>query len=524
MESLKLTFPSIQTGREFIIDTDPNSVESWLNNLAFVETDQTIHELTRVAHTLNRCPHKLVAREKNFYLLSQGYLTLSRHMREQHDRHKAFVDKQQYKSLHLLSSEMAFGFKRIIDELTSQKMFFKRGRLANAINHAQHYLGLMLIEQYQLYSPIPSFIWRELHLLYEFAEKQRLVDRKLYKETPNPLEPCISIKQSYIRNCLMSVVNPYHIEDNQHWHLFKYLAHWSQVVEITADLERYSQQRCFVLDLSESNKPHIATDDSDYQSESHIRLIKTDTLIATIEKQLQAFKDSQKLPDPGFYDGIEPSNAYKLLERINDFCDTFVARDSTRYPLLTDVDTVWGLTNIKKVILNEKEMGRELELDAELPKTLGNSYKTNFRWRAVNHSEGGICLQNAIQEVDDLRIGNLVILKRYVNNKPQKQWQLAIVRWLTGDKKSGSVVGLEYIHGEMCFIDYLTTNKLKQTVEHPVLLIKPFDSSNPILIAAKNLLGSQKIIQIKVDDEEREARLSHLIETNSKVSIFGLVY
>ncbi len=521
MDSLKLTFPSFQSGQEFITETEPKEIEDWLNQLAYVETDNTLNELTRVISTLNRCPQKLSHREKNLSLLNEGYLTLSRHMREQHDRHKAFVNKGQYKALHKLSTEMAFGYKRLIDELTEQKFLMRKSRLAEAINLAQHYLGLMLIEQYQLYEPIPSYIWRELHSLYEYAEKSGLLDKVLTKEEGNPLEPCQTIRQSYVRNCLMSVIDPYHIEDNQHWHLFKYLAHWSKLAEITKNLNQFSSTRCFVIDLTDSNKPHIAQDDSEYDDEKQIRLLLTNSLLKNIESQIHKYETDHRLPSSGFYDGIEPSNAIKLLNRIYEYCDTYKDREHSRYPQMTQVDTVWGLSAIKKALSYESSDENIIDSGNKLNQLIGNDYKAPFNWLAVNHSEGGICLQNQNKQTDDLRIGNLVILKRHINNKRQKQWQLAIARWLQTGSRNGTSIGLEYIHGNMEFVEYLTTNRQGRTISHQVLLVRPFDQSSPILLTAKNLIGGHKVIQVKMQEQLRELTLTHLIETNAKVSVFG---
>lgn len=521
MESLKLTFPSLQSGQEFIIETHPAAIESWLRELAYVETDHTLNELTRVAQILNRCSQKTTHREQNLYLLSKGYLTLSRHLREQHDRHKALVQKNQYKALHQLSTEMAFGFKHLISELSEQSLLLKKGRLCNAINHALHYLGIMLIEQYQLYSPIPAYIWREMNLLYEYAEANKLHTKKLSKGTPDPLEPSVSIEQTYIRNCLMSVIDPYHIEDNQHWHLFKYLSHWSHTCEISNDLSRYSKQCCFVIDLNESDTPHIATEDKVYEQESSIRLLLTDGLIKQVSSQIEIVKNTGKLPsEKGFYEGLEFNNGKELLSRINDFCKEYLTRKSKRYPLLTEVDTVWGLGAIRKICVREKSLNKQLSLRHGLSEVLTENYTTEIQWHASNHSESGICLKNHEQTTENLRIGEMIITKQYIDGKPQKKWQLGIVRWLKSNSRVGTTVGIEYIHGEMEFVNYLTKNKMGHTIEHQVLLVKPYDKNNPMLITAKNLLGGHQNIQLMLGSEKiQETRVIDLVESNSNVSI-----
>lgn len=521
MEPLKLTFPSLQSGQKFIIDTDPTATESWLRELAYVETDHTLNELTRVTQSLNRCHQKTAHREQNLYLLSKGYLALSRHIREQHDRHKVLVEKEQYKALHQLSTEMACGFKRLVSELSEQSLLLKKGRLCNAINHALHYLGIMLIEQYQLYSPISDSIWREMNILYGYSEANNLHTRKLSKAELEPLAPSINIEQTYIRNCLMSTIDPYHVEDSQHWHLFKYLSHWSHTCELSKDLRRYAKQCCFVIDLNQSNAPYIATENELDSNKASIRLLLTSKLIHQVSSQVKVAQSTGKLPsEKGFYEGLEFNNGKELLSRINAFCKEYLVRKSKRYPLFTETDTVWGLSAIRKVCVREKSLNKRLAKGHGLSVVLTENYNTEIQWQTKNHSEDGICLKNNKQRVEELCVGELVITKQYIDGNPQKKWQLGIVRWLKGNEQVGTTVGIEYIHGEIEFINYLTRNKTGLTIEHQVLLVKPYDNSHPMLITTKNLLGGHQNIQLMLGSEKvQETRVVDLVESNSNISI-----
>ncbi|NVK21435.1 MAG: hypothetical protein HWD86_02860 [Kangiellaceae bacterium] len=522
METLKLTFPSLQAGQEFMLDTSPNAVSKWVNELAYSDIDHAINEMTRVVRTLNRSRQKAAHREENLFTIDKAYLQISRHFREQNDKRAIKVDTNQYKALHNLTTEMAFAAKRVLDEISSQKFLLKKNqRLAKAINFSQHYLGLMLIEQYQLYAPIPSYIWRELHMLYRFAEANKFHTSQLHKGE-EPLEPLQTIKHTYIRNCLMAVINPYHIEDNQHWQLFKYLSHWGHVCSIVNDTKQYRDSQCLIIDLNDSNKPHFADDNSEYDDEEQIRLLMTDQLLATVKQHLDQFNQNRSLPMPAFYAGIDLNHAEKLMQRVYAYCDHHVERKSARYPIMADVDTVWGLPYVIKTLQQDSNLTGDTDLDINLQKMLGSQYETNIRWQAVNHSDGGMCIKQVKQDINELKVGNLILLKRHINGIPQKTWQLAISRWLNGDQNSGSTVGLEFIHGNCEEIYYLTKDKDGETIRHSVVLVKPFDSSYPLLIAPKNLIGKQKLIQIEQSGKATTGHLTNVIETSTNLAIFGV--
>jgi hypothetical protein len=522
MDSIQLTYPSTQQGQEFMMDNKPSAVKQWLANLTFTDINKSLEQLLQAAKTLNRTEHKLAHREENLETLEQGYLQMSRHYRQHNDQRRVIATDLQFKLLSLLTSEMAYGYKRVVHELAEQRMLLKKGsRLARAINQAQHYLGLHLIEHYQQYSPVPSYIWHELHKLYHFAEQEKL--NQIKQKTDNDsLSALDTIENSYKRNCLMSVINPYHVEGNQHWHLFKYFSHWCHKTKLSSDLKKYAQSECFIIDLTSGKKPEYAASDTEYEEHQLYRLLITSELLDELDNQLHHFDQHHTLPKLSFYPAIEKNVGHKLLQQIYAYCDHHIERKDARYPVISNVNLIWGLSNIVKILQQDKSIDNSEQLDATLKQQLGNDYHHLIRWQAVNYSNGGICVRQPREDVTQLSIGNLVLLKRDINNHPQKSWQLGIVRWLNGNRSTGASMGVEYLHGQKLPARYLTKNRDGELIKHKVLLVSPFDNHETLMIAPKNLIGDHRSVSLEYNDQMVEHHIVSTEEANSLIAVFTI--
>lgn len=522
MTELKLTYPSLQAGQEFMLDTAPAAISAWLERLAFSNIDNAIAEIYKVAKTLNRCQQKTSHREANFLTLNKGYLQISKHLREHNDRRSIKVSHPQLKSLHSLSSEMAFAFKRIVDDLTAQKFVLnKNTRLAKVINFAQHYLGLMLIEHYQLHTPVPAYLWHELHMLYEFAEDKNLHRIKTDK-FEDALEPLPTIEETYIRSCLMAIIDPYHLGDNLHWHLFKYFSHWGKKAVLDSNLQHFSESRCFIINLNEGKKPLFIQKDTEYEDSGHLRLLLTSELLDVVEQQMLKLEASQELPKPAFYRAIDVKLATKLLQRVFTYCDQHLKRQSTRYPMMGHVSIVWGSVAIHKILSSKSKLTIDEHLDYQIKELLGNDYKTGINWQTVNYSEGGICIRHNKEQVAQLPVGSIALIRINNNHEEPDRWQLAVSRWQNIDHARGTTVGVEYLRGEPELNYYLTKTKDDEIVKHPVITLKQSGEFPSIMIASRSLIGGQKLLQLEIKGKHYPSYVTHIIESSSQLAVFGI--
>ncbi|WP_068991650.1 hypothetical protein [Kangiella sediminilitoris] len=513
MESIQLTYPSTQEGQEFMMDNRPAAVRQWLEEQTFTDINQSLRELLHAAKTFNRSESKLTYREENLDTLSQGYLQMSRHFRQHNDQRVVTPTDQQIKLLSQLTAELAYGYKRVVHELAEQKMALKKQvRLAHAINQAQHYLGLHLIEHYQQYAPIPSYIWHELHKLYHFAERESLHQLKQANGSEETLQALDSIENTYKRNCLMSVINPYHTEGNLHWHLFKYFGHWSKTTYLSSDLKQYSDSECFIIDLLSSRRPEYAAADVEYEEHSLYRLLITTELLKELQHQLKFYEQHHKLPQHGFYPSIDKNSGYKLLQQIYAYCDHHIERKDPRYPSQSNINLTIGLSPVFNVLSQLKHPLLDIKQE--------NDYPHLIRWQATNYSKGGVCLKQPLADVSSLNVGNIVFIRK---ESSQSQGLVGIIRWLNGNRSTGASMGVEYLKGKAEPCHYLTRNRQGETVQHKVILIHYEAERQMLLITPRNLVGNKTSLSIQSDGTISEYHVIATKDSNSLVTVFAVV-
>lgn len=277
-----------------------------------------------------------------------------------------------------------------------------------------------------------------------------------------------------------------------------------------------------MIDLTSGQRPEYAATDKEYEEHDLYRLLITTELLDELDQQLIHFEDHKQLPKLSFYPAIEKNVGHKLLQQIYAYCDHHIERKDARYPIISNVNLICGLGNIVKILQSDVETDPNRTLDLLIKEKLGNDYHHMIRWQAVNYSNGGICVRQAQQDVTQLNIGNLVLLKRDINGQPQKSWQLGIVRWLNGNRATGAAMGVEYLHGQKIAARYLTRNKEGEQLKHKVLLVSPFDNNETFMIAPKHLIGGNRSVTLEYDGQTIEHHVVSTEEANSLIAIFTI--
>jgi len=447
MDSLKLTIPTQQDGQHILVETDPGRLAKWLHSLPLADMSKTLPEITRAIASLNRTelPYKLrselVQHFDRTYRLIHDYFR-PRPTAVAGGRNK---DQENIEHLHVLTREMAFAHKIIVNDASKKRSIWGRNKLKiRAIAYAIHYLGLMLVEQYEKYTPIPIYLWREVNALFAHAGKEEIEHEPLDTGETYCLP---TIEQNYVRNSLIALADPYHLAQGEHWQVFYYLQHWVHLARISEDPDDFRKTECFIIDVTSENKPNFVTSELDDPEDPKIRLLLTYDLIRQIEYDLESFEEKNKLPEKSFHRSIRFSTAKYLWEHLAKHWKQRIERGARRYPIVTRVDVVWGLDDISRVLSQSKQRGRKALSTAEVLSITTIKSAEHLTWDAINVSAGGIGLCSRQFMIPYINLGDLALVREYMDGKPAPHWRLALCRWHTGDEHNGTMLGLKYIEG-----------------------------------------------------------------------------
>lgn len=514
MESIKLTVPSQQEGQHILVETDPAKLSEWLRSLPLADMSKTLPEITRAISSLNRTELSYKERSELVCLFDDSYTFIHDHFRpkmaaqvklgsgSKKTPRSPLTDK-----LMMLTREMAYAHKIIVRDSQNKRQLWGKNKFkARASAFGIYYLGIMLIEQYEDYAPIPIYLWREINSLYAHAGK----DEVSYLEIETGNTYCLpNIEQNYIRNCLLALADPYHLDKGEHWYLFHYLHHWGKLSRISEDPDDFRKDECFIIDITSENKPNFVTSELDDPEDPKIRLLLTYDLLRQINFDLEKLEEKGEIADKSFPRSISKSVAKSLWEHAATHWQKRIERSARRYPIVSKIDVVWGLNDIIRVLGRVSQNKRKLLPADEVLALTNLKQQEELRWDAINVSSGGIGLCNRRYMIPELELGNIALVREYMDGRPAPHWRLAICRWFTGDANNGTMLGLEYIDGKCTPVRLILHQGQNERGGQSGLVVEPLQNSSieaPTIITHRDSYKDDKVYAMLGLDEPVEIR------------------
>lgn len=531
MDSLRLTFPAQQQGHHLLVETQAEALRHWLEGLPYGDMKRTVPQVTQAIASLNRTELPVSQRAELLPLFDHTYDLINDYYRPRilmRPRGQQFASRSETEELQQLTREMSFAYKLLTTETIAKRSFWTKDKpLVRAINLAIHYLGLILMEHYETYSPIPIYTWRELNVLYAYASKNKLNNQEVMEAQYKHCLP--RIDDSYARICLIALANPYQMDRSEHWEMNRYLSNWCGLARISSDTHDYATRSCFVIDLSTESKPNYGVTINDSLENPHLRLLVTEELTRQLHQQIQELEQEHKLPQPGFFPGISQGTALTLLQRMHSHWDFRVDRIAPRYPVINQLDVIWSLSKIHLVISAQDPLATNTDVrfregGRDALASLLNEMPGQLRWDTINASDTGICIAQHWDSIDQLRVGQVAALREYADGKPLPRWQLGIVRWLRGDKRKGTSVGLQFIKGEAqaIMLRTRTGNRIESSWQTALLVSgeEVHGLASPTIVANKGLYHDGRAMVVQIGDEEMSVRARMRVESSPLVERF----
>jgi len=389
MDNLKLTFPSPHPGTHLLVETRVDEFSLWLEELPSGNMPRYVVEVADAISHINRTELPINHRISLIQLVDKAYEKI-------HNFYRPLMKAGPYKGKHAsreelmevyrLTREMSFAYKIAVYAYFDKTVIFgKNKNLANAINMALHYLGLVLLEHYELYSPIPMYIWLEIHQLYFCAEQKDLSE---FENPTNALNNCFNVAETtYVRICLMALSNPYHLKSGDHWEVFTYLSHWTELAIISDDPDDFSRKNCFIIDLDDDDKPKYHKQLSD-NNNPNLRFLLTKSLTNKLNHTIDEIQVSNKSPRKCFSRNVVARKANQLLEEMLASWESKQERQAPRYLKVNKLEVIWGLPDIHRVLTASDPL--QVSMEQEELQQAGQLIEQH--WTTVNSSEGGTCI------------------------------------------------------------------------------------------------------------------------------------
>lgn len=359
-------------------------------------------------------------------------------------------NKRDYHALQSLLSEMATGYKLVVNALalTTPHREKEDMLLRETIYFASQYLARSLLEAYLVYQPEPKNSWLELHQLYQYAEEKALQRLPVDDQFPDVGLPTIyNTDLIYKRIVLLSLAEPYHLMRGEAREFFYLLSAWTKACEFYPIVDAPSAGE-YALDLMADEAPHFIPSESHWNSK-HGYSIDIREIQKRLDTQLQRVL-RQNMIELGeeHHVLLQQRKQRDMLLRLANAWRGILRRASKRQKSAYPIKMVSGLNachhylSLGKAFTPEVD---ELKLKSSSiePETFANAYRSALQkdryhlnqsytaspWWQNNFSLHGASLACSV-ECPKLQaaVGELV---SYADARHEPtRWKVGVVRWL----------------------------------------------------------------------------------------------
>ncbi len=271
------------TARQTSVPLNQRAVNAWLDSLPMANIGESARQVYQFLVDINGAGLDVGERLKIMQALTKvsGHITDA--LRKHYIGQSVSLNEKQRKIAALaqaMQSEMAIGYKTVVEDMLSEgHQRFNAQVLVPALYYATHYLSLVLLRCYQLYSQQPTRLWKELHTLFHFAEQNQLHRVPALAEYSE-----LTVEAAYLRIVLTACANPYQLRQREIEQLFDGAA--SLAAE--ASLHTYSHGKdLFFLDLDSDNGP-LNSALASTSGGPNCRSLQLDAVLARVQDDLRS--------------------------------------------------------------------------------------------------------------------------------------------------------------------------------------------------------------------------------------------
>ncbi len=472
---IHFTVPEQNISRLTFTHTKPAAVESWVESLPITNINKSarllypaVQEITALKSTPEIKFAMLEALRMQIQLITESLaqLFLNKPIALPPALVKVATLAQALRKHH------TNGYKVIIQQLMNAPINNTSNSLMSlAIYHAIKGYTLFLLRGYQLYLPIPTGIWHEMHSLYHLAEQRGLVSTSL-EDTGNKYQVQSNIVIAYLRAVMLGCAKPNKMRQKDLEKTFHTLELWLQHIDFHHDLVD-NQSSLFVIPMNEDSPP-LYRDLVKGTIDSSYRHIDTTYLVKELASYTLGESTTLDIPNDISRELIEhlittwgaQQNRASIRYGVeNETIDACIGLQSTHYYLsgmIAFKNTIGthaikassavnnpflsGTSTTQDILVENEDMPDEQEKQTsnDTPANNKDAIHPVFNFKIINSSSGGFCFELSNDIPEHVRIGEVIGIRKQSSNDDNHSWSIGVIRWLR-QIKSGSQMGIELL-------------------------------------------------------------------------------
>lgn len=494
-QRVRLRLPEQDLHHLTLGSTNPKKMLEWVESLPMANVGESARLLYQLIQELNR----LRTDGKTRFALLEAVRPALMHVERQLGKHylgQSVVLPEKARKVaglaQALLTHLSTGYKLVAID-TIRKVRDKEYNLitTTAIHRAITCMGETLLRCYQLYLPIPRFLWLELHQLFLLAEGHGIAGQEIEDKTFRHVQSS-TITDAYARTLLLATARPNQLRQQEIELVWDATEEWSGLVVINDTRENSD---IFAFDLQVDAPPTYRKLASQHVGEA---LRSVDAKI--LSGKLRTAADSGLLPQKGgdftFPRGFNRELATHLSQAWGNLTERAFARMATEgmleicigigatHHFLSDGADFEQLIrgSSLKILQEERDNPFLTRAKQAEQKVAGDAWSQAFdggggrmsdsvdfshinasgvdnlladtarqqpqkarfdsyQCSIVNSSPGGYCIEWTGEMPNHIRTGELVGLR----DAQAKSWSIGVIRWIKQLPGKGAQLGIELL-------------------------------------------------------------------------------
>lgn len=457
---LGFTIPVQTLSRSQEVNMTPSDIMAWRNHLPLADLGNSAKKIYYAISDCNKVKLAIKDRFEILELLGNPLQFVCQSLRKHYINQPTSLTEQQITIANLaqaLQIEMANGYKLIVEEIVQENLpELKANILPQALQRIIHYFTYIIHRSYQLYSPPPPGIWKELNKVYEYAEKNQLLNKN-------------NLVEAYKQVLLLAATFPYQWRQTEQDTIYNATKIWAPLVTLRQDVPDVSESGFLVIDINE-DKPPMSSTRGVIKLSSSCKVLDVTPLINHLEKTLVMIEPNELQARMSHSNDPEFSVAAFILKGIIKEWKTHLTRATERQTCSKPAKIAVGLLATHYFLNNQssfqsqetnKEKGLattfsnfsveettettltnidldKLTIDSEESKK-SSAYPLHA-YTIINEDKDGYGLMWSGTSFPPIQPGEIVAIQKEESNPDA--WDIGKVRWLQHHSQNEFRIGI----------------------------------------------------------------------------------